>query len=102
MRKFLLSECGKQLRISGLEYEGCYYMTFRMEAGDDYTLSSALSSAVRAHGIDRFALVSSGELPLFEKYDDYIPAELLRKAYAVDKLRADEAEARILAMSEAF
>ena len=102
MRKFLLSECGKQFRISGLEYEGCYYMTFRMESGSDDALVSALENAVSMHGINRFALVSEGELPLFEKYDDYIPAELLRKAYAVDKLRSDEAEQRIRAMSDEF
>lgn len=102
LRKFLVSECGKRFRISGLEYEGCCYMTFRMEDGNDYALISALSDAVRAHGIDRFALVSSGELPLFEKYDEYIPAELLRKAYAVDMLRSDEAEQRILAFAEEY
>ena len=27
---------------------------------------------------------------LFEKYDSYIPGDLLRKAYAEDRLRADE------------
>ena len=26
----------------------------------------------------------------FDKYDEYIPPELLREAYAVDKLFADE------------
>ena len=102
LRKFLLSECGKRFRISGLEYEGCCYMTFRMESGSDYALISALADAVENRGIDCNALVSSGELPLFEKYDEYIPAELLRNAYATDKLRADEAEARILGMREEF
>ena len=101
-RKFLVSECGKQFRISGMEYEGCCYMTFRMEGGSDYELSSALADAVRRHGIDRFALVSGGELPVFEKYDDYVPAELLRKAYATDKLRSDEAERRILEIAEEY
>ena len=35
---------------------------------------------------------------LFEKYDEHVPAELLRKAYAADRLRADEAEARLAEM----
>ena len=36
-----------------------------------------------------------GEIPIFEKYDAYIPHALLRHAYAEDKLRSDEAEAQI-------
>ena len=102
LRKFLVAECGKSFRISGLEYEGCNYMTFRMESGNDYQLVSSLARAVETRGIDRFALVSSGELPLFEKYDEHIPADLLRKAYAVDKLRSDEAEHRILEMLDEY
>ena len=77
-------------------------MTFRMEAGNGYQLISALADAVRRGGIDRFALVSSGELPLFEKYDEHVPADLLRKAYATDKLRTDEAEMRILQMEAEY
>ena len=102
LRKFLLSECGKRFRITGMEYEGCCYMTFRMENGNDYELVTALADAVKRRGIDRFSLVSSGELPLFEKYDEYVPAELLRKAYATDKLRSDEAERRILEMAAEY
>ena len=94
-RKFLISACTKNLRISGMEYEGCYYLTFRMENGNEFELASTLLDAVNERGIDCSSLVSSGELPVFEKYDDYVPAELLRKAYATDKLRADETEKRI-------
>ena len=39
-------------------------------------------------------LVRGSELPIFEKYDRFIPAELLRSAYAVDKLNVQEAHAR--------
>ena len=37
-------------------------------------------------------LVGENENPVFEKYDEFIPAALLRLAYAADKLRSDEAE----------
>ena len=75
-------------------------MTFRMESGNEYALLSALADAVKTRGIDRFQLVSSGELPMFEKYDEYVPAELLRKAYATDKICVEEAEQRILEFFE--
>ena len=95
LRKLVASDVTRDLRISGMEYEGCYYMTFRMENGNAYSLAQTLLEAVERRGIDCASLVSTGELPVFEKYDDYVPAELLRKAYATDKLRPDEAERRI-------
>ena len=42
------------------------------------------------NGIDKSSLVSPSECPVFEKYDDRIPSELLRKAYVADRLRTDE------------
>ena len=94
LRKFLARNAG-MFKISHIEFEGCYYMTFRMERGNDYDLISHLAGLAATDGIDCRALVESGELPLFEKYDEHIPGELLRAAYAADRLRADEAEARL-------
>ena len=94
LRKFLARNAG-MFKISHIEFEGCYYMTFRMERGNDYDLISHLAGLASTDGIDCRALVESGELPLFEKYDEHIPGELLRSAYAADRLRADEAEARL-------
>ena len=41
-------------------------------------------------GIDMPTLVESGEIPLYDKYDAYIPAELLRRAFLEDRLAPDE------------
>ncbi len=94
LRKFIARN-SSLCKISNLEFEGCYYMTFRMERGNDYDLISHLCGIVETDGIDCDALVQSGETPLFEKYDEHIPGDLLRKAYAADRLRADEAEERL-------
>ena len=94
LRKFIACNAGP-CKISNLEFEGCYYMTFRMEKGNDYDLISRLAGIVDTDGIDCASLVRGGEVPLFEKYDEHVPGDLLRKAYATDRLRADEAEARI-------
>ncbi len=94
LRKFLARNAG-MFKISHIEFEGCYYMTFRMERGNDYDLISHLHGIASTEGIDCRALVENGELPLFEKYDEHIPGELLRAAYAADRLRADEAEDRL-------
>ena len=70
-------------------------MTFRMEKGSDAELCVFMSEYLQKYGIDARSLVSSKELPIFEKYDRFVPGELLRYAYSVDKLNAEETEKRI-------
>ena len=94
VRRLIQSRSG-QFGITGVEYEGCYFIAFKMSKGSDFELMQSLADEARA-GIDPERLVSSGEVPLFEKYDDYIPADLLRHSFAVDKLNAGEAGRRIL------
>ena len=88
--------------ITGIEYEGCYFITFKMSRGSDYDLIAAMADEVRSCAIDAEALVSGGEIPVFEKYDDYVPSDLLRHAYATDKLNTDEAEKRILELEREY
>lgn len=95
LRRFLAKHA-KELGISGIEFEGCYYILFRMEGdGKDFC---RILARLAAGGIDCNALVAPGELPVFDKYDAYVPGELLRAAYAADHLRGDEVEARIAAL----
>ena len=94
LRKFIAKNSAK-FRISGMEYEGCCYMTFKMERGDGRELISYLSKKASSEGIDKSALVAPSECPVFEKYDDFIPSELLRDAYMADRLRTDEAVKRL-------
>lgn len=94
LRKFIAKN-GAKFRISGMEYEGCCYMTFKMERGDGRELISYLSKKASSEGIDKSALVAPSECPVFEKYDDFIPSELLRDAYMADRLRTDEAVQRL-------
>lgn len=95
-RKYLKRHA-RELGISSIEFEGCNYMTFKLETLDASEWLKKLADKVRREGIDCMALMESGEVPVFEKYDDYIPAELLRRAYAVDRLRSDEVTERIFA-----
>ncbi len=94
LRKWIPQTAAAPLKITGLEFEGCYYMTFKMERGNDYTLIKHLCDAYDKEGIDRHAL-AAGTPPVFEKYDPEIPADLLRKAYAEDRLRTDEIGIRL-------
>lgn len=89
LRKFIAKN-GSRFGLSSLEFEGCFYMTFRLERGDGESFLSFLKNKVRTEGIDKASLVSESECPVFEKYDDRIPSELLRRAYVSDRLRSDE------------
>jgi ATP-dependent Lhr-like helicase len=94
LRKFINLKSAR-FKISNLEYEGCYYMIFKMEAANDYEFIKGLNDIIVTEGIDKSKLVNVNEMPVFEKYDDYIPAELLRHQYEADKLRTDEIMIRI-------
>jgi ATP-dependent Lhr-like helicase len=94
-RKYL-KKYTSELGVSSIEFDGCNYMTFKMTEPDPRAWIERLADKVRAEGIDCMALVEHGEIPVFEKYDDCIPVELLRRAYAADRLRSDELVDRVM------
>ena len=59
---------------------------------------NGINTAIETVHVEKNTLenVTSTLTAVIEKYDDCIPAPLLRRAYAADRLRADEATARIL------
>ena len=91
--KRMLSVISSELGISGIESGGSCYITFRMERGNEVQLLARINSMLDSLRTTDM-LVSSKELPLFEKYDEYIPAELLRSAFARDRLDLEEMKAR--------
>ena len=88
-----------ELGLSGIEYESGY-VTFKLVTSDAHAFLLQLSEKIRKEGIDCASLVESTDVPVFEKYDDCIPTSLLRRAYAEDRLRADEVTARILSWAK--
>ena len=96
LRRFLVKNAGA-LGLSGMEYEGCCYLKFHLAGSGEQFIHRLLEAA--SGGIQPEALVAPSELPLFDKYDALIPGELLRRAYAADRLFAPEAEARIATLA---
>ena len=94
LRKFITHNSARY-KITNMEFEGCYYMMFKMEHASDYEFIKGLCDTAMNEGIDKSKLVNVNEMPVFEKYDDFIPAELLRRQYAADKLRTDEIMTRL-------
>ena len=88
----LLTKHARELQISNLEFEGCYYITFRYDGGDPLRLGGKIRELMAGH-IDRESLIAPSDTPIFEKFDPYLPRELLCRAYAEDRLRVDEINA---------
>ena len=93
VRRFM-QKYAKELGISDIESEGCCYITFK-SSGDAHNLILRIRGIVERDGLNTHSLVFSGECPIFDKYDEYIPPELLREAYAEDRLSAVEILSRL-------
>ena len=89
LRRLLQKHAG-ELGISDIQSEGCYYITFKAKDDAGKNLLYAIKDIIDRDGLDTHTLVRDGECPIFDKYDDYIPPELLRIAYAEDRLLAEE------------
>ena len=88
--KRYLSRHADALGISDIESAGCCYITFKARQKDGAVLLSKLGEGILRGGIDPSELVTPSETPVFEKYDDRIPPELLRRAFAEDRLCPEE------------
>ena len=84
LERFLKIKCADKLGLRNLDSARPYYMQFTMKA-DEETFFRVLEEEIRKP-IDPMELIYPKELPLFDKYDEYLPAELLRKGFALGVL----------------
>ena len=80
MERFLKIKCAERLGLRNLDSARPYYMQFTMKA-DGRTFFRVLLEEIQKP-IDPLELVYPKELPLFDKYDEYLPEELVRKGFA--------------------
>ena len=92
----LLKTYAAELGISDIESQGCCYITFKAKDGAAEHLELAIRDIIENLGEDTERLVGASECPVFDKYDEFIPPELLRRAYAADRLQLGELRARYL------
>ncbi len=92
----LLQREASSLGISDIQSEGCCYITFKARDGAGENLIFNLRSILEEQGLDTMKLVSDGECPIYDKYDECIPPALLRRAYALDRLSSEEVLERFL------
>lgn len=93
LERFLKIRCAQQLGLKGLDPARPYFMTFKMQADPDTFFAVLREQA--SLPLDPMELVYPGEVPLFDKYDEYLPPELVRKGFAYGVLGVDEMLNRI-------
>ena len=87
MERFLKIKCVDRLGLKNFDSARPYYMQFTMKV-DEKTFFKVVSEEIRKP-INPLELVYPKELPLFDKYDEYLPEELVKKGFACGVLDLD-------------
>ena len=80
MERFLKIKCGDRLGLKNFDSARPYYMQFTMKASPEDFYRIVREEIGKP--MDPLELVYPKELPLFDKYDEYLPEELVRKSFA--------------------
>lgn len=94
MERFLKIKCADRLGLRNLDSARPFFIQFTMKA-DEAAFFRVLSEEIRKP-IDPMELVYPKELPLFDKYDEYLPEELVKKGFALGVLDVDGLREKVL------
>lgn len=94
MERFLKIKCADRLGLRNLDSARPFFIQFTMKA-DEATFFRVLAEEIRKP-IDPMELVYPKELPLFDKYDEYLPEELVKKGFALGVLDVDGLREKVL------
>ena len=98
LERFLKLRCARRLGLKGLNPSRPYYLQFTMKASKAEFYRIVAEEAAKE--FDPLELVYPREVPVFEKYDEYVPEELIRKGFAHGVLDIDGMRARVLSWAE--
>ena len=88
MERFLKIKCGTRLGLKNFDSARPYYMQFTMSVSLEAFYRIVAEEAAKP--IDPLELVYPKELPVFDKYDAFLPEELVRKGFALGVLDVEE------------
>jgi ATP-dependent Lhr-like helicase len=87
--RFLRFHCRETLKIRGIVGKSPYFMVVNLGKCKLESLYYEIKS-LADRPLDAENLLAEDEAPKLEKYDEFIPPDLLRKAFATDYLNVDE------------
>ncbi len=88
LERFLKIKCGAILGLKGMDSSRPYFIQFMMKV-DEQTFWKLLLQEVQKE-INPMDLVYPNEVPIFDKYDEYLPEELVKKGFAYGVLNITE------------
>ena len=94
MERFLKIKCGDRLGLKNFDSARPYYMQFTMKVSEEDFYRIVREEIQKP--IDPLELVYPKELPLFDKYDEYLPEDLVRKGFAYGVLDMDGLKEAVL------
>lgn len=93
LERFIKIKCAPLLALSAIDSSRPYFIQFKMKAGKD-DFFRVLADMER-QPLDPMELIYKNEVPLFDKYDEFLPEELVKKGFAYGILGIEEMKARI-------
>lgn len=100
LERLLKIKCASELGLKGLDPSRPYFMQFRMKA-DEQTFYEVVAAEAEAE-FAPIELVYPGEVPYFDKYDELLPAELVRKGFAEGVLDIEGMRKRVTEWRDRF
>ena len=100
MERFLKLRCSERLGLRGMDSARPYYIQFTMKV-QPKEFFQVLAEESRIE-FDPLELVYPNEVPMFEKYDQYVPPELVKKGFAYGILDIAGMKERISEWSELY
>ena len=94
MERFLKIKCADRLGLRNLDSARPFFIQFTMKA-DESAFFRVLAEEIRKP-IGPMERVYPKELPLFDKYDEYLPEELVKKGFALGVLDVDGLREKVL------
>ncbi|MBO7673405.1 MAG: DEAD/DEAH box helicase [Atopobiaceae bacterium] len=83
-----------ELGIKGVDVSRPYFIQFRMKANAEQFMEALATAALGE--FDPLELLYPAEVPVFDKYDEYVPEELVRKGFAYGVLDVEGMRRRVI------
>ena len=100
LERLLKIKCAGELGLKKLDPSRPYFMMLHMKA-DEQTFYEVVAAEAEAD-FEPIELVYPGEVPYFDKYDEMLPAELVRKGFAEGVLDIEGMRERVLGWRAAY
>lgn len=100
MKRILQRHLASSCDLHDIQSGGCYYITFKSNCESGTDIIRALHQLNEKGEPSLLSLVGKTEYPIFDKYDACLPQDILKQAYAENRLDLREVQYRISTLSK--